>query len=162
MRDTKLDDIDLKILGLLQVDGRTSQHDLAEAVGLSSPATGERVRKLLDRGVIRRFAAVLEPKKLGQDVTAFISVGIDGSQHYPDFVDHARTHPEILECHAITGSGSHMLKIRTESTSTLERLLAQIQSWPGVTWTTTSVVLSVAKETLVVPLPSEPSEPAAD
>jgi Lrp/AsnC family leucine-responsive transcriptional regulator len=55
-----------------------------------------------------------------------------------------------------------MLKVRTERTSTLERLLSQIQSWPGVTWTTTSVVLSVAKETLVVPLASEPSEPAAD
>lgn len=162
MRDDKLDEIDLKLLGLLQVDGRMSQHDLAEAVGLSSPATGERVRKLVDRGVIRRFAALLEPKKLGQDVTAFISVGIDGSRHYPDFVEHARTHPEILECHAVTGSGSHMLKVRTENTSTLERLLAEIQSWSGVTRTTTSIVLSVAKETQVVPLHSDsPSEDGA-
>lgn len=155
MRGPKLDEIDLQILGLLQVDGRMSQHDLAEAVGLSSPATGERMRKLIDKGVIRRFAAVLEPKELGQDVTAFIAVGIDGSQHFPGFVEHARTHPEILECHAITGSGSHMLKVRTASTSTLERLLAQIQSWPGVGWTTTSVVLSVAKETFVVPLSAD-------
>jgi Lrp/AsnC family leucine-responsive transcriptional regulator len=84
-------------------------------------------------------------------------VRIDGSQHYPLFVEHARAHPEILECHAITGARSHVLKVRTESTSTLERLLSDIQSWPGVTWTTTSVVLSVAKETLVVPLVSEPS-----
>ena len=56
-------------------------------------------------------------------------------------------HPEVLECHSITGQGSHVLKIRTDSTSTLEALLAEIQSWPGVQWTTTSIVLSTIKET---------------
>jgi Lrp/AsnC family transcriptional regulator, leucine-responsive regulatory protein len=146
MRGSTLDEIDLKLLGLLQEDGRMSQHDLAEAVGLSSPATGERLRKLEERGVIRGFTAVLDPKLLGQDVTAFIAVGIDGSKFYPDFVEKAREHPEIMECHAVTGQGSHLVKIRTRDTSTLERLLAVIQSWPGVHWTTTSIVLSSLKE----------------
>ena len=147
MRDSKLDEIDIKILNLLQEDGRMSQQDLADAVGLSSPATGERVRKLVDRGVIRGFAAVVDPKKVGRDVTAFVSVGIDGSEFFSDFVEKAVEAPEVLECHAITGSGSHVLKARTTNTSTLEQLLARIQSWPGVSWTTTNVVLSVAKET---------------
>ena len=155
MRDPKLDDIDLKLLTLLQSDARMSQQDLAEAVGLSSPATGERVRKLVERGVIRSFSAVLDAKRLGQDVSAFILVSIDGSQHFDCFVENARTTPEILECHAITGMGSHMLKVRTTNTSTLEKLLAQIQSWEGVRSTTTSVVLSVAKETMSIPLDSE-------
>lgn len=147
MRDSKLDEIDVKILNLLQEDARMSQQDLADSIGLSSPATGERVRKLVDRGVIRRFTAILDPKKVGRDVTAFVSVGIDGSEYFPQFVQKATEAPEVLECHAITGSGSHILKTRTTNTSTLEELLARIQSWPGVSWTTTNVVLSVAKET---------------
>src|SRR5688500_13543138 len=116
MRGSTLDEIDLKLLDLLQEDGRMSQHDLAESVGLSSPATGERLRKLEERGVIRGFTAVLDPKLLGRDVTAFIAVGIDGSRYYPEFVAQAQAHPEILECHAVTGQGSHLIKIRTRDT----------------------------------------------
>src|SRR3712207_8039888 len=55
-------------------------------------------------------------------------------------------HAEVLECHSITGQGSHLLKVRTDSTSGLEALLAEIQSWPGVQWTNTSIVLSTVKE----------------
>lgn len=155
MRGSTLDEIDLKLLTLLQDDGRMSQHDLAEAVGLSSPATGERLRKLEERGVIRGFTAVVDPKLLGRDVTAFIAVGIDGSKFYPEFVAKAKEHPEILECHAVTGQGSHLVKIRTSDTSTLERLLAEIQSWPGVHWTQTSIVLSSLKETSRIDVPPE-------
>jgi Lrp/AsnC family leucine-responsive transcriptional regulator len=143
----RLDDIDLRLLEMLQESGRTSQHDLAVAVGLSSPAVGERLRKLEERGIIRRFTAVLDPKLLGRDVTAFIFVGMAGSQYYPELRARSEGHPEVLECHSITGQGSHVLKIRTESTSTLEALLAEIQSWPGVQFTTTSIVLSTIKET---------------
>jgi Lrp/AsnC family leucine-responsive transcriptional regulator len=146
----RLDEIDLKLLEMLQEHGRVSQHDLAVAVGLSSPAVGERVRKLEERGIIRGFTAVLDPKLLGRDVSAIIFTGITGSQFYPEFRRRAIEHPEILECHSITGQGSHVLKIRTDSTSTLEGLLAEIQSWPGVQWTTTSIVLSTIKETSVL------------
>jgi Lrp/AsnC family leucine-responsive transcriptional regulator len=144
---SRLDDIDTRLLEILQVSGRTSQHDLAQAVGLSSPAVGERLRKLEERGVIRHFAAVLDPKVVGHDVTAFIAVGINGSQYYSSFRQRVNDHPEVLECHSITGQGSHLIKIRTESTSGLEGLLAEIQSWPGVQWTNTSIVLSTIKET---------------
>lgn len=156
MRASKLDEIDVKLLMLLQEDGRLSQQDLAEAVGLSSPATGERIRKLVEGGVIERFTALLDPKKLGRDVTAFIAVGIEGSEFYPRFVERAREMPEILECHAVTGEGSHLLKVRTHNTSRLEEHLAEIQSWPGVHWTTTSVVLSVGKETPRIELDGPP------
>ena len=138
-----------------------SQHDLADAVGLSSPATGERIKKLVHGGIIKHFSAIVDPEAMGQSVTAFISVSIDGSEYFPEFVQHARDTPEILECHAITGAGSHMLKVRTTSTASLERLLARIQSWPGVSSTTTNVVLSVAKESLKVPLDEMPEEAVA-
>ncbi len=146
----RLDDIDLRLLEMLQEHGRISQHDLAVAVGLSSPAVGERLRKLEERGIVRRYAAVVDPKLLGRDVTAFIFVGMAGSQYYPEFRSRAEAHPEVLECHSITGQGSHVLKIRTASTSTLEALLAEIQSWPGVQFTTTSIVLSTVKETMAL------------
>jgi Lrp/AsnC family leucine-responsive transcriptional regulator len=153
----RLDEIDLRLLEMLQEHGRTSQHDLAVAVGLSSPAVGERVRKLEERGIIRRFTAVLDPKLLGKDVSAFIFTGIAGSQYYPEFRRRVAEHPEVLECHSITGQGSHVLKIRTDSTSTLEALLAEIQSWPGVQWTTTSIVLSTIKETFALSLQPRPA-----
>jgi Lrp/AsnC family leucine-responsive transcriptional regulator len=157
----RIDDIDLQLLDLLQEHGRVSQHDLAQAVGLSSPAVGERLRKLEERGIIRHFTVVLDPRKVGWDVTAFIFVGMSGSQFYPAFRDRAGEHPAILECHSVTGQGSHLLKIRTESTSTLEALLAEIQSWPGVQWTTTSIVLSTLKETNRLRLGTRPAEAGA-
>lgn len=145
--NARIDDIDLRLIEMLQEHGRTSQHDLAQAVGLSSPAVGERLRKLEERGVIRHFTAVIDPKRVGLDVTAFIFTGIAGSTYYPEFRRRVDEHPGVLECHSVTGQGSHLLKVRTESTSTLEALLAEIQSWPGVQWTTTSIVLSTVKET---------------
>lgn len=155
----RLDEIDLMLLELLQRHGRTSQHDLAAAVGLSSPAVGERVRKLEERGIIRNFTVVVDPRKVGLDVTAFIFVGINGSRFYPEFRERVMEHPEVLECHSVTGQGSHLLKIRTDSTSSLEGLLAEIQAWPGVQWTTTSIVLSTMKESAALSLGRRSSRP---
>lgn len=152
----RLDPTDFHLLDLLQRNGRASQHDLAGAVGLSSPAVGERLRKLEERGIIRNFTVVVDPRKVGLDVTAFIFVGINGSRFYAEFRERVMEHAEVLECHSITGQGSHLLKIRTDSTSTLEGLLAEIQAWPGVQWTTTSIVLSTMKETGALALKPRP------
>jgi Lrp/AsnC family leucine-responsive transcriptional regulator len=140
------DELDLKILDILQHHGRTRRNDLAEQIGLSLPSASERMKKLEDAGFIEGYYARLSAKKLGKDITAFIMVTVDSSKHYHSFVDHAGTTDEIMECHAITGDGSHLLKIRTENTTTLERLLAKIQSWTGVTGTRTHLVLSSSKE----------------
>jgi Lrp/AsnC family transcriptional regulator, leucine-responsive regulatory protein len=147
-----LDDIDVVILTNLQEKGRIRRNSLAEIVGLSLPSLSERMRKLEEAGIITGYAAVLDPKKLGKDVTAFITVTIDTSKHYHTFIDHAGSTPEILECHAITGEGSHLLKVRTDTTTTLEKLLSKIQSWPGVTGTRTHLVLSTSKESFVLPI----------
>ena len=148
-----LDRIDTQLLALLQDNGRISQHDLAKAVGLSAPAVAERLRKLEERGVIRYFTAVLDAKKLGWDITAFIFVNIAGSTFYPEFRTRVEDKPQVIECHSITGQGSHILKIRAENTAALEVLLAEIQSWPGVHGTTTSIVLSTLKDAGGTPLP---------
>lgn len=142
-----MDDIDVKLLDILQKQGRTRRNDLADRVSLSLPSVSERLRKLEESQVITGYFAKLDHKKLGKDITAFIVVTVDSSRHFTSFVDHANNADEILECHAITGDGTHLLKIRTDNTGSLEKLLAKIQSWQGVVKTTTSMVLSTAKET---------------
>jgi len=142
-----LDDIDLKILDILQKNGRTKRNDLAEAVQLSLPAVSDRLKKLEESGVITGYYATVDARKLGKDITAFIFVTVDSSKHYPSFLEHAKHVDDILECHAITGEGSHLLKVRTANTSSLEKLLAKIQAWTGVTSTRTNLVLSTTKET---------------
>ena len=132
---------------ILQKNGRTRRNELADVVGLSLPSVGERLRKLEESGYITGYYARIDPKKAGKDITAFIFVSVDSSKHYHSFVEHANTTEEILECHATSGEGSHLLKIRTENTSTLEKLLAKIQSWTGVSGTRTHIVLSSPKET---------------
>ncbi len=142
-----LDDIDVKIVEILQRKGRTRRNDLAESVGLSLPSVSERLRKLEEQGIITGYHATVDHKKLGRDVTAFIFVTVDSSRHYSQFIEHALAQDDILECHAIPGEGTHLLKVRTTNTGMLEKLLAKIQSWVGVHSTRTSLVLSSSKET---------------
>lgn len=143
----RIDEIDVKILELLQARGRMKRNRIADEVGLSVPSVSERMRKLEERGVITGFHAVVNPKRLGVDITAFIRVTVDGSSHYGAFVEAAAALDEVLEVHSVTGEGSHILKVRTRNTTTLERLLSQIQSLPAVHGTSTSIVLSTFKET---------------
>jgi Lrp/AsnC family leucine-responsive transcriptional regulator len=142
-----IDEIDATLLEILQRQGRTRRNDLATAVGLSLPSVSERLRKLEENGWITGYHAKLDAKKLGRDIAAFIFVTVDSSKHYPQFLEHAREQDDILECHAITGEGTHLLKIRTTNTASLEKLLARIQAWSGVLSTRTNLVLSTTKET---------------
>ena len=142
-----LDDIDITILELLQKEGRTRRNELAELVGLSLPAASERLRKLEEANVITGYHAKLNSHLLGKDISAFVIVTIDSSKHFAVFAEHVNNTDDILECHGITGEGTHLLKVRTENTESLEKLLGKVQSWLGVSKTTTSMVLSTSKET---------------
>ena len=145
-----LDDIDLKILDTLQRNGRTKRAELAATVHLSVPSVSERLRKLEDQNIITGYHATVDYKRLGKDITAFVFVTVDSSKHYSQFIDHAVALDDVLECHAITGEGSHLLKVRVANMSRLERLLSEIQSWQGVTGTKTTYVLSTVKETFEI------------
>jgi len=142
-----LDDIDLKILDTLQRNGRTKRAELAASVHLSVPSVSERLRKLEDQNIITGYHATVDYKRLGKDITAFVFVTVDSSKHYSQFIDHAVALDDVLECHAITGEGTHLLKVRTADTASLEKTLAKIQSWSGVVSTRTDLVLSSPKET---------------
>ena len=127
-----MDEKDKLILSLLQKDGRMTASEMAEKVDLSVPAVTERIRKLTEGSVLKEFRAVVDAKKVGYDVTAYILLDMSSSNSYGDMVQYAQDNDEVLECHSITGEGSHILKVRTHDTSSLESLLRDIQSWPGV------------------------------
>lgn len=150
LTDKKLDPIDHRLLEILQKNARTKLNEMAQQLGLTIPTISERIQKLEERGFIRGYTAILDAKRLGKDITAFITVSIDSSKHYQMFMERARETEEILECHSVTGEGSHLLKIRAENTNSLEKLLSRIQSWPGVLSTKTSVVLSTIKESTIL------------
>jgi len=147
-----LDDIDKTILMQLQRDGRAQRNKLSEIVNLSVPSVSERMRKLEDRGLIKRYSAILDDKKFNFDILAFISVEVEDSSMYAKFVEQALDEPEVLECHSITGDGSHFLKVRTNNTESFEKLLSRIQKWEGVSKTRSNVVLSSFKETREIPI----------
>ena len=143
---------DIQILELLQKDGRSTASDIAKKVDLSIPAVGERIKKLNEKGVIDKFAAVLNHKNAGLDLTAFVFIVSEHSDHYDDFINKANDCKAVMECHSITGGGSHILKIRAKNSQGLEDLLYEIQNWPGVSRTQSNVVLSSYKETTDIDL----------
>lgn len=147
-----LDNTDISILNHLQENGRAQRNTIAEMVKLSVPSVSERMKKLEERGLIEGYSAILNSKKFHFDITAFIFVQVDGSENYKNFVQLAADEAEVLECHSITGDGSHFLKVRTKNTGSFENLLSRIQSWQGVSKTRSNLVLSSFKETRSLPV----------
>jgi Lrp/AsnC family leucine-responsive transcriptional regulator len=145
-----LDDIDVKILNVLQQQGRTKRNVLAEIVGLSVPSVSERLKKLEEQGIIEGYYAKVNKHSFGLDITAYIQVLMESSKHYKDLIVKVDKMPQILECHSVLGDGSHLLKVVVKNTAALEKLLTIIQSWPGVTSTKTNFVLSTIKETTAI------------
>lgn len=145
-----LDDLDIQILKTLQLNGRTKRNELAEKVGLSVPSVSERLKKLEDNKIIEGYYTKVNKQAFGLDIQAFILVIMDSSKHYKDLIKHVEKHPNILECHSVLGEGSHLMKVVVKNTEALEKLLSEIQTWPGVHGTKTTYVLSTIKETTAI------------
>jgi Lrp/AsnC family leucine-responsive transcriptional regulator len=142
-----MDTIDHRLVDLLQRNGRATQLELAQAVGLSQPAVAERIRKLEERGVIVGYAARVDAQELGLDITAFVGVGIEHPKFFDAFTKKVMNLDEVLECHRVAGEDSYLLKIKTRNTRTLDRLLVEVlRTIPGVTRTHTTIVLASIKE----------------
>jgi Lrp/AsnC family transcriptional regulator, leucine-responsive regulatory protein len=150
-----IDDIDQQIISLLQERGRLAQSDLAAAVGLSPAALGERLRKLEARGVIRGYAALVDPAAMGLGALAFVRVQLAGPDYRAAesaFLAHVRASTTILECHHVAGEDSYLLKVRARDNADLSRLLGRLKELPGLARTNTQIVLDTAKETTVLPI----------
>lgn len=142
-----LDTIDRKILALLQENAKTPQAQVAKAVGLTAPSVNERIRKLERAGFIRGYVALLDERKLGYDITAFVEVFIEHPRFESEFIRTVGTLDEVLECHHITGEFSLLLKVRVTDMAAFRRLLIEkLNTVRGVRQTRTLMVLATAKE----------------
>jgi Lrp/AsnC family leucine-responsive transcriptional regulator len=142
---TGVEEIDRKILALLCRDGRISFTELARQTGLSVSATHQRVRRLERRGLIKGYAAVIDPADAGLPLTAFVSIKpFDPAA--PDDAPVRLAHLAAIEaCHSVAGEENYILKVRVATPTDLEDLLQQIRAAAGVS-TRTTIVLSTPYE----------------
>lgn len=150
-----MDAIDKKILRVLSRDGRLTNAELAERVGLSPSPCWTRVKRLEQAGVIRGYAALLDQAALGLPDTVFIEVMMErhDEAHLARFEEVVASIPEILECHLVTGEYDYVIKAAVGGTAGYERLLRdRLYRLPGVRHTRTSFALRCLKRELS-PLP---------
>jgi len=151
------DPIDRKLLALLQDNAKLTQAELAKEVGLTAPSVNERIRKLERGGYIRGYVTLLDERKLGHDVTAFVEVFIEHPKYEAGFLEAVRDLDEVLECHHITGEFSLLLKVRLEDMQAFRRLLIEkLNTVRGVRQTRTLIVLATSKEQHRIKLNVEP------
>ncbi|MFD9599525.1 Lrp/AsnC family transcriptional regulator [Streptomyces sp. NPDC059970] len=134
-----MDDVDRKLLNLLQEDATQAYAALGKAVGLSAGAAHERVRKLRESGVIRRTAVEVDPAAVGSGVLAFVMV--DSSAWMGDSGKCFAAIPELQEAHIIAGSASVLVKVRTGTTEQLQDVLRRLYEIEGVSGTQATVAL---------------------
>lgn len=151
-----MDSLDLKALRSLMADGRVSWSDLANELGLSAPSSAERVHRMEQQGVIKGYAAIIDPSSVGSEVAAFVSLTLDHPRNRDAFISLVQDLPEVQECHHIAGDYDYLLKVRCRNTKDLDRVISiELKGLEGVTKTCTTIVLDTAKETPDVPLFSD-------
>ena len=136
-----MDDVDRELLKLLQQDAGMPYTALGKSVGLSAGAAHDRVRKLRERGVIRRTTIEIDPGAVGRGVLAFVMVDANAWMGDPSTRDALAQIAEIEEAHIVAGSASVLVKVRTASTEELQQALRRIFGVDGVTGTDAIVVL---------------------
>jgi Lrp/AsnC family transcriptional regulator, leucine-responsive regulatory protein len=158
--DRTLDHIDAAILNVLQDNARTTQADIAKAVGLAPSAVLERLRKLEARGVIREYVAAVDPHAANRALLAFVAVRTTELGPEQPAAKALAAIPEVLEIHHVAGEDCYLLKVRAKDAEHLGHLLRlQIGVVPGVTSTRTTIVLETLKETSRIPIvPGRPKE----
>jgi Lrp/AsnC family leucine-responsive transcriptional regulator len=149
--------IDWQIIEILQEDGKITYGDLGKRVGLSQAAAHERVKKLEARGVLQGFRAVVDNEALGYGVLAFVFVD-QAAFDVPDIAVSFDEIPNVLECHAVAGEWSYLLKVRALDTKDLERVLHEIRCLEAVNRTHSIIGLSTAFETTALPAPVVPDD----
>ena len=150
-----LDRTDVRILEQLQRDGRLSHVDLAERVGLSPTPCTRRVRRLENAGIIHGYAAIVDPKRVGQNVAAYIQIKLE--RHTDDVIERFRRtleeRPEVVAAHAMTGEMDFLLQVVVPDLDALGQFtLHQLLKLPGVRDVRSSLVLETLKTSAQVPI----------
>ncbi|HLZ74194.1 Lrp/AsnC ligand binding domain-containing protein [Phenylobacterium sp.] len=151
----RLDDIDRRLLRLLQAEGRISNQELAERCHLSPSACSDRVRRLRESGFIRGFSAVLDPQKVDRALLIFVEVVLDRTTGdvFDAFAAAARRAPDVLECHMVAGGFDYLIKARVKDMAAYRTFLGDVLvQMPGVRETRTYAVLEEVKSTGQLPV----------
>jgi|SRR5580692_94697 Lrp/AsnC family leucine-responsive transcriptional regulator len=152
---TDLDEIDRRLLNVLQADGRITHQELSDRIHLSRAACAERVKRLRDQGVITGYTALLDPSEVGLPLLIFVEVSLDRTTNASigDFAAAVRQTPEILECHMVAGGFDYLIKARVKDLAAYRNLLGDtVMQMPGVRETRTYAVLEEVKSTVSLPI----------
>jgi len=122
-----MDTIDYKILYILQNDGRKSNSDLAEAIGLSPSPCLRRVKALEEKGIISRYVGIVDAKALGFLINAFVNVSLRSQEKstLEAFQSQVSDYSEVMECYLMTGSSDYLLRVVTRDLEHYEKFLVE-------------------------------------
>jgi Lrp/AsnC family leucine-responsive transcriptional regulator len=151
----KLDEIDIKILETLQKDGRMTNAKLASQIGISPPAMLDRVKRLEASGVISQFVALVDRKKIGVDILAFVSVSLAVHQlsSLDSFISKIRELDEVLECYQISGDSDFMLKVALDSLDSYSGFVVnRLTGIEGIQNIKSTFVLETIKYSTAIPI----------
>ena len=151
----KLDATDRKIRDQLQTDGRMTNQDLSDQIGLSPSPSLRRLKQLEEDGVIRGYVALVDPESVGLSVTAFVRVRLDqqDDRHLSAFEDAVAQFPEVMECYLMTGDADSQLRVLVESLTAFEEFLRfKLTKMSGVAQVTTSFALRPVVYKTALPL----------
>ena len=146
---------DRKLLEILQREGRLTNLELAARVNLSASACLRRVRALEESGVIRRYAALVDPAKVGLGLLAFVNVKLEKRGRMPTdaFARAVKDWPEVVGCHSLTGDMDYVLRVHVADLQHFSRfVMDSLLKHPGVLDVKSSFVLEEVKETTALPL----------
>ena len=148
-----MDEIDRNITVALQLDGSAGLAELAKVAGLSVSATAERVKRLEERGVLRGWRADLDPAEVGCPLLVHILVAVAPGREDIGFHRAMRRQEAVLECHAVTGPWTYLLKLRLADLPALDTFLNdELRCLPGVQRVETLLAISTIKETSILPV----------
>lgn len=140
-----MDDTDLQILRCLKENGRANATAIGGRVNLSTSSVIERIRRMEATGIIERYTVVVDHKRIGKDITAFISVNLEHPKYNRAFRERICACADVAECHYLAGDYDYLLKVVTGNSDSLERVLNDIKGIGGVSRTRTLVVLTTVK-----------------
>ncbi len=153
--EVNLDKIDLKILKLLQENGRKTNVQLSNEIGLSPAPTLERVKKLETSGIIKSYHAVVEENAVALGIKAMIQVSLvrQKDNAISNFKKHIDKIAEIVECYQVTGNYDYLLKVVVKDIPSFEKLIGEkLSKIPDIGQMQTNVILSEVKKSSVLPL----------
>lgn len=154
--NVKFDQIDRKILTILQASAKITNAQLSKEIGLSPAPTLERVKKLENAGILKSYHAKIDTDKIGLGVSTFVSVSLKGhnKDNIDNFLSEINKIDEVIECHHITGSGDFILKIIAKDIGSYQQLmLEKVSNITVVDNMESMVILSTFKDSKVIPIP---------